>query len=120
MSNRQYLINLTNNLIAKNGYYRVFLSRADLRKHIAQDLAYGGDIFKMSPAKLGEIMAAFDIGDVMASKEELFALVHFAGDPEEMLRELVSSCLAFYIVSRLTDDESHITPYRRLPKRTAV
>jgi hypothetical protein len=122
MSN-QYLVNLSNSLIGSNRYdekARSYLDRRpQFRKQLAVDLSIC-EVSEMKPAKLGEIMAAFDVGDVMATKEEIFELVHFAGDCEEMLREIVSVCLAFYIDSRLNDKHPSIPPYRRLPKRTAV
>jgi hypothetical protein len=121
MSDRQYLINLTNNLISKNGYDRLRLGSVGLRHYIVQDLTCGGDVFRMSPAKLGEIMAAFDIGDVLATKQEIFELVRFSGHCGDMLRELVSTCLAFYIEARLDECESNVEPYRRQQsKRTTA
>lgn len=110
---KQYLVNLTDNLIAKNGYDRLSLSRPVVREFIFQDLAYGGDVFKMSSTRLGEIMGTFETGDVIATRNDLFGLIHFSGDCKSLLCELVAACLAYYIDSRLNDNEPHITPYRR-------
>ena len=52
---------------------------------------------------------SFEIGDVMASKKDLFNNVSFNGDCEEILRELVSLCLAFAIRDRLTGGCQGIT-----------
>jgi hypothetical protein len=49
-------------------------------------------------------MCSFEIGDVMAGKKDLFNSVHFSGDCEELLRELVSLCLAFAIRDRLSEE----------------
>ncbi|MFZ1719920.1 MAG: hypothetical protein WAU28_01035 [Candidatus Moraniibacteriota bacterium] len=103
-----YIQNLTNNLIGKNGYDRLGLHPSELVKHIKFDLEVG-DVSKMNPETLGKIMAAFDNGDVMASKSELFNLVSFSGDCGDFLRELVSACLAMTIRDRL--QETHLPPY---------
>lgn len=103
---RQYIVNLTNHLIGKNGYDATFYRINNLEKfveHVKTDLE-AGDVRTMSPAKLGEIMCSFEIGDVMAGKKDLFNGVHFSGDCEEMLRELVSLCLAYAIRDRLSEE----------------
>ncbi len=99
MSNKVYIKNLVSHLIRKNHYEEVFRRIADsgeFIKHIKTDLEFG-DVRSVTPAKLGEIMCAFEDGDVLATKEELFANVHFYGDCRELLRELVSLCLAYKI-----------------------
>jgi hypothetical protein len=112
-----YIKNLTDHLIGNNGYDFIFnLSSEEFRKHVALSL-YIGDINHMKPAKLGEIIAAFDIGDVMASKEKLFDLVHFAGDCDDMLRTLACACLSYAIHGRLRCYESYgMPPYIRSTK----
>lgn len=103
---KQYIVNLTNHLIGKNGYDATFYRIGNLEKfveHVKTDLE-AGDVRAMSPAKLGEIMCSFEIGDVMAGKEELFNGVHFSGDCEELLRELVSLCLAYATRDRLSEE----------------
>lgn len=100
---RQYIVNLTNNLIGKNRYDEIFYRIGNSDKfveHVKTDLE-AGDVRTMSPAKLGEIMCSFEIGDVTASKEDLFCGVDFGGDCEGMLREIVSLCLAYVIRYRL-------------------
>ena len=100
---KQYLVNLTNHLIGKNRYDETFHRIKNSEKfveHVKTDLE-AGDIRTMSPAKLGEIMCSFEIGDVMAGKKDLFNGTHFSGDCEEFLRELVSLCLAYAIRDRI-------------------
>jgi len=102
---RQYIVNLTNHLIAKNRYDEVFYKIGnpdEFVQHVKFDLD-SGDVRTMNLDTLGKIMGSFEIGDVMASKKDLFNNVSFSGDCEEMLRELVSLCLAFAIRDRLDD-----------------
>lgn len=102
---RQYIVNLTNHLIGKNRYDETFYRIGNPDKfvgYVKTDLE-AGDVQIMSPAQLGEIMCSFEIGDVMAGKKDLFSGVHFGGDCEKMLRELVSLCLAFAIRDRLSE-----------------
>ena len=108
-----YIVNLTNHLIGKNGYDKLQLLSRDFCKHVALDL-WSGDVVEMKPAKLGEIMASFEIGDVMASKQELFELANFSGDCEDLLRTLVCACLAYTIWGRIfCSEELKLPPYRR-------
>ena len=101
---KQYIVNLTNHLIGKNRYDETFhriINSERFTEHVKTDLE-AGDVRTMSPAKLGEIMCSFEIGDVLAGKKDLFNGVHFSGDCEELLRELVSLCLAYAIRDRLS------------------
>jgi AraC-like DNA-binding protein len=105
---REYIQNLTDNLIARNHYDKVDLKMRgeqnypnNLVDHIKWDLATG-DVRKMNPETLGRIMCSLETGDVMASKKELLVdNLGFAGDCEDLLRELVALCLAFVIRDRL-------------------
>lgn len=100
---RRYVVNLTNHLIGTNRYRELFSaikSRDKFLQYVKLDL-YTGDVRNMSPETLGKIMCSFEFGDVMASKDDLS--VGFAGDCEEMLRELVSLCLAYVIRDRIDD-----------------
>ena len=102
---RQYIVNLTNHLIGKHHYEEVACRSKnpdEFIKHVKLDLD-SGDVQVMSPETLGKIMCSLEIGDVMASREELFNGVVFGGDCGEMLRELVSLCLAYAIRDRLYD-----------------
>jgi hypothetical protein len=104
---RQYIENLTTNLINKNRFDLVFKKIKDQNRFInfvSMDLQ-ACDISQMNPETLGKIMCSFEIGDVMASKQEIFNGVDFSGDCEEMLREIVSTCLAYKISDRLNDDK---------------
>ena len=98
-----YILDLTSHLIKKNRYGDLLQHNLDshaLLSHIQLDLE-SGDVRDMNPATLGKIMTAFEIGDVMASKEDLFRQVHFTGDCEDLLRQMISTCLAYAIRDRL-------------------
>lgn len=107
-----YIVNLTNNLIGRHHYDEIFNRTEDLEdfvRHVKTDLE-ANDVGVMSPPKLGEIMCSFEIGDVMVSKAGLFSSVHFSGNCEELLRELVSLCLAYAIRDRLDNRCSAVVP----------
>lgn len=123
MRKNEYITNLTTNLITKNRYDAHPLS-ADFVTHVKDDLEFL-DVKSMTPETLGRIMGSFEIGDVMASKKELFEGVTFGGDCEQLLRELVALCLALAIRDRL--DPHHpstsLPPYqqrRRSPFKDAT
>lgn len=109
---QNYILDLTNHLITKNKYAHLFrLGRHGLIEHIKLDLECN-DVREMKPETLGKIMSAFQIGDVMVTKEEIFKLVHFSGDCEEFLREIVATCLANAISDRILGNEINLPPYR--------
>lgn len=100
---KQYIENLLSHLIGKNHYYEDVLLRfgpLKFTEHVKMDLLVN-DVEKMSPKKLGEIMCSFEIGGVPVSKKELFENLHFCGDCEDFLRELVATCLAYAIANRV-------------------
>jgi hypothetical protein len=107
---RQYIVNLTNNLIGKNRYDEIFRrmdNKEEFLTHVKFDLD-SGDVRDMSSDTLGKIMFSFEIGDVLSGhpgKE-----VTFSGDCEDLLREIVSICLAYVIRSRLNGESN---PYAR-------
>lgn len=113
---RQYIQNLTDNLIGRNRYCDVRERIEDdhaFLKHVQIDLETG-DVAAMRVETLGTIMCSFDIGDVMASKKELFEDTTFSGDCEEFLRQLVALCLAYAIRDRLSPEPMPNMPkYRR-------
>ncbi len=98
----QHLVNLTNDLINTGGYALMFRrsTLAEFTKYATLDL-YSGAVRKMSPAKLGEIMCEFGIGDVLLNQEEIFNEVRFSGDCEDFLRQQVALCLGCIIRDRL-------------------
>lgn len=130
---RPYIKNLTDQLINKNNFDfmfdsimtrdaenpRVFLGKAKrVFLESVETQLEAGDVGKMNPSTLGEIMSSLEIGDVMVGKEELFKQLHFSGNCEELLRELVATCLAFLIHDRLdpnnNEDNPHpIEPYQK-------
>lgn len=121
LQRQEYIVNLTNHLIQKNKYEDVFFqmnhphytatTKKEFIEYVKRNLELGGDVSKMSPTKLGEILCTFEIGDVSVSKKTLFENLHFTGDCEELLRELVSFCLANVIYDRIYPGS-----YSNLPK----
>ncbi len=101
---RKYIVDLTNHLIAKNGYDREFkiINKKLFLLAVKGDL-YCGDVGKMSPATLGKVMCSFETGDVTATHPGKG--VPFTGDCEVMLREIVALCLAYVIRDRLDPNE---------------
>lgn len=123
---REYIKNLTDNLINKNHYDQVDLKMrgqqgypGNLFDHVKVDLE-AGDVRKMNPETLGRIMANLEVGDVMASKKELIDGLHFSGDCEDLLHELVSLCLAFVIRDRLDHSGFNTVPSYRCRERKAM
>lgn len=99
MSKADYIANLTRDLAGRN-HFGMSLEKLETREAFiafAQTQLCGGDVGKMNPATLGRIMCSFEIGDVLASKEELCMRITFAGNCEDLLRELVATCLAYKI-----------------------
>lgn len=111
---RKYIIDLTNHLIAKNGFALLSLRIISLRDVIKTELECT-EVHEMKPETLGKIMASFEIGDVMMRKEEIFNSLHFNGDCEDFLREQVALFLACVIRDRLFPSPitGHIPPYER-------
>jgi hypothetical protein len=110
----KYLIRLTDDLIA-TGKYAEWHTRleklGEFFEHVRMDLSIG-KVAEMSPDRLGRILASFEVGHVMATKEELFAKVTFSGNCEELLRELVAVCLAYFIRDRFDPTcAQHVPPY---------
>jgi hypothetical protein len=105
---RKYIVDLTNELIAKNNYARSFKTtflgkeRKSFLHFVKNDLNFGA-VNEMSPATLGKIMCSFEVGDVAA--EHPGKGVPFSGDCEVMFREMVALCLAYVIRDRLDPNE---------------
>lgn len=94
---KEYIQNLTRELISTNAFGITFQTCATMKdfiKHAKEQLLHKS-VREMNPATLGKIMGAFEIGDVLASKQELLGDLFFGGDCEELLRELVATCLAY-------------------------
>ena len=113
---RQYIINLTDNLIGKHRLDRKqkFLNGEEvLRKFYEATIE--NDVAQMSPETLGKIMCSLEIGDVMISQEEFRLKCLFWGDGRDMLNILVTFFLARVIYDRLKpwSQESGAVPYRR-------
>lgn len=116
----QYIESLTNNLIAEHNFDEVCVriaNKSAFISHVAMTLEIGL-VAKMNPKTLGFIMCSFEVGDVMASKQELFTLTTFAGDCGLFLRRLVSVFLAYAILHRLEPEQMDGVPfYRRSQKK---
>ena len=100
---REYIVNLTNNLIRKNRYDELFTrmnNPSEFLTHVTFELE-SQDVHAMNPEKLGAIICSLEIGDVMAGKQELLGSLNFSGDCEETLRQFVALCLAYVIRERL-------------------
>ncbi len=104
---RQYIVNLTNNLIAKHAFDEHYEKCGEGRfwaHEFVRDASLileCSDVKDMSPETLGRIMASFDVGDIMESRDGLLDRIAFAGDCESLLRDLVATCLAYVIQDRL-------------------
>lgn len=114
---RPYIQNLTDTLIGKNRFDLMFERVKEREGFIdrVQNTLEIRDVRKMNPETLGRILCSLEVGDVMVGRTELFGRMHFCGDCEDMLRELVSLCLAYVICDRL-DPFPHaadVPPYRR-------
>jgi len=115
---RPYIVNLTNNLIGSNRYYDLvsrFADKYSFIKHVALDLG-SGDVKDMSPETLGKIMCSFEVGDVLASRRELFQSTHFCGDCDDFLRQLVALCLAYAIGERFNPGGNSDVPLYKKPR----
>src|ERR1700733_7832107 len=118
---KKYIQNLTDHLIRKNRYDLVrerFLSRArdSFLRFVMLELA-AGDVRDMSPETLGKIMCSFESEDIMATANELYSKLHFAGCCEDLLRDLTSLCLAYVIRERVFPTaDTKIAPYLHIPK----
>ncbi len=102
---RKYIEDLTNNLIGRNRYDTLMGHMDDDRDKFLEYVQIAlrcGDVSDMKPETLGKIMCSFEIGDVPASHYELFSTIRFdSGDCDDLLRTLVSICLAYTIRNRL-------------------
>ena len=109
----KYIENLTDNIINKNNYWITF-GRLQKQRGTFIDLVSDelerNEVDNMTGETLGKIMCSIETGDVMIGKKELFDALHFAGGCGDLLREIVSRCLATIIWDRL-----HHIPYMKLP-----
>jgi hypothetical protein len=122
---QQYIVNLTDHLIGKYRYYDYLVCATPpwdwirFSERIKNDLETD-EVRKMNPETLGRIMCSLEIGDVLIGKAELLHGLHFCGDCGDLLREMVSVCLARIIRDRLdpaSDGLSSIPPYAPPYKR---
>jgi hypothetical protein len=104
---REYIRNLTDTLIRQRGFCQLVDGYCGPRndgvvlnaiKHILEE----DDICHMRPETLGKIMGNLNVGDLSIGKVELFTTLHFSGDGEDLLREMVALCLACVIRDRLS------------------
>ncbi|OHA79951.1 MAG: hypothetical protein A2747_01885 [Candidatus Yonathbacteria bacterium RIFCSPHIGHO2_01_FULL_44_41] len=100
-----FMRSLVNRLITKNRYDKLLEiqfpnNRDEFLRYVKEDLA-SDDVNTMTPETLGKIMCQIDNGDVSVTKEELSNFVQFLGNCDELLREMVSLCLACVIYKHL-------------------
>lgn len=104
---KKYIIDLTDDMIRRNkldslitrySHFRP-TEKAQFIKH-AQNLICAS-MLNMTGSTMGKIMSEFDFDDVLATREELLEHVTYNGICDEMLRDLVSTALAFVIHDRL-------------------
>lgn len=108
---RQYIVSMTDNFIGK---YKLDVmaarfSRAEFIKAVTFDLEIA-EVNSMRPETLGRILCAFELGDVLVSKEELSEGSFFAGSCENMLRSMVALTLAHAIWNRLQPNRLDTVP----------
>ena len=110
---RKYIVTLTNSMIGRHRFYDLKDMKWDRFVEFVKQTIESIDVRDMNPQTLGKIMCAFETGDVMTSREEIAKRVHFTGDCEDFLREVVSYFLALVIFERLKDGEPEATivPY---------
>lgn len=111
---REYIVNLTNTLIGKNHFDDLAsVSGERFLDYVTQVLDVA-EVRELCPETLGKIICAFELGDLQVSKQEMQRRIYFSGEGEDMLRHLVSFCLALAIEARLAPEpEADIPPYRR-------
>lgn len=121
---REYLVDLTNHLIGRHGFDQYVVANmfdeAGIFRHIALVLETD-DLSKMRPETLGKILGSLELGNVLLSKQEIVDRLYFAGDPVDLLRNIVACCLASVICTRLTGDKEllrdvKVPPYKRAAK----
>jgi hypothetical protein len=111
----QYIVNLTNDLITRNRYDGV--PKKDFLEVVADDLERR-DVAKMNPATLGKILCSIESGDVLIGKAELLGALHFSGDCDRLLRELVARVLAQVIKDRLENEQRSTLPLYTCNRRS--
>ena len=104
---REYLQNLTTNLMGKNHYHELYRKIGQDQKkfiaHVKNDLLCG-DVRAMSDETLGKIMGSLDYWrEVGVRKEELFSNLEIEDHHGSLLHELVALCLAHTINKRLSN-----------------
>lgn len=103
MSDRKYIVNLTNHLIGRNRYDEAFIRIGDPYKfmdYVELDLVHD-EVKVMSPERLGIIMCAFSNYDVRMTKADLASQISYSGDVADMLRQIVAVCLSRVIRDRI-------------------
>ena len=111
---KEYIKNLTDYLIAKNRYEVIAREyhKPHFLRHVIIDLLLR-DVQQMKPEKLGTIIGSFEFGDVQADRNFL-SEIGYSGNPSEVLRGMVSTCLAIVIWDRLNSEaaSSNLPPYK--------
>lgn len=104
---RQYIVNLTNNLIGTHGFDLVFESMKAQKKtvewkeefvHLVLVTIGSREVRAMSPETLGKVICS-----MMELELPAYTPGHFFGKPEQYLRDIASSMLAWSIRYRLDE-----------------
>ncbi len=102
---KQYIINLTNDLIKRHRLNTFYCGHSSLTQKPEFITSAKGriasSICRMSPSKLGAILGDLENGDVIASREELLEHLTYAGNCLYTLQDLVATALAYVVYSRL-------------------
>jgi hypothetical protein len=102
----EYITNLTNNLIGTRNY-------DDLRERLPDDHMFLQHVMldlktcfvvELNYKALGRIMCSLTNDEVGVIPDQMRAAIRYNGDCSEVLRDLVSFCLAHVILHRLSDD----------------
>jgi len=114
---REYIVNLTNNLIGKHGFDLMFnsMKTRDLADgwegifvKLICDTISSRDVREMSPETLGKVMCSLEGSELPAYNPGLYF-----GKPDQYLRGIVSSFLAWQIRYRL--DASALERHSKIP-----
>ena len=118
---REYIVNLTNNLIGKHGFDLMFESmkaqgfadgwQSKFVKFVCDTIS-SRDVRTWSPETLGKVMCSLDGNELPCINPGLYF-----GKPEQTLRDFVSNFLAWSICYRL--DASALERHNKIPAYAA-
>lgn len=100
---RTNILLITNNLISKYQYWKLFEEINDLDAFVRRVTEHlrEHEIDFLTPAELGVTICSFDPGDIVTTQQGVFTNAFFTGDTEKYLRQMLALCLAYIIRDRL-------------------